>query len=374
MPYTIIQRAAQDVLDRLDDVTLSAADEMARVVPEYAELPRVFLADVVREPAVIIASAIRDQRMLSDADQASLRRIGAEQARIGIDLEGPLHALSAVAQLIWSTQEAYAREAGATTEEILAAQLHLWQLSDATGHEFVGGHREAELVLSSREYQQRVDLVRSVLVGDTDPAQAGDKFVALELDPDERYLVFCARPQRLGSLVGLEQELDASGLAVVVVPHEHDLIGLLSGEPGPVSGIVGMEWCKCLADAPVAFRRASRALDAAARLGRPGAHTISSLGIWSAITADCDLGDALVERYIEPLRTGRRYEADVEESVAAYLDSGQRLDETAKALHLHPNTMRQRLRRFAELTGADLSEPTDHLGAWWAFQVRDRQS
>ena len=40
-----------------------------------------------------------------------------------------------------------------------------------------------------------------------------------------------------------------------------------------------------------------------------------------------------------------------------------RTDETARALHMHPNTLRHRLRRFEEATGADLDRATDLLRA-----------
>ena len=47
-----------------------------------------------------------------------------------------------------------------------------------------------------------------------------------------------------------------------------------------------------------------------------------------------------------------------------------RIDETAKALHVHPNTLRHRLRRFEEATGTTLRDPRALVEVWWALERR----
>lgn len=49
------------------------------------------------------------------------------------------------------------------------------------------------------------------------------------------------------------------------------------------------------------------------------------------------------------------------ETVVAYLDSGRALESTARALFVHTNTVRYRLRRAADLCG---HAPTDARGAF----------
>jgi sugar diacid utilization regulator len=43
-------------------------------------------------------------------------------------------------------------------------------------------------------------------------------------------------------------------------------------------------------------------------------------------------------------------------------------ERTASELTVHPNTLRYRIARFEELTGADLREPACALEVWWALQ------
>ena len=45
------------------------------------------------------------------------------------------------------------------------------------------------------------------------------------------------------------------------------------------------------------------------------------------------------------------------ETLRAFFDEGGSTERTARALHCHPNTVRYRLHRIAELTGRSLNEP-----------------
>jgi DNA-binding PucR family transcriptional regulator len=49
--------------------------------------------------------------------------------------------------------------------------------------------------------------------------------------------------------------------------------------------------------------------------------------------------------------------------VLAYLDAFGDVRSAAKLLHVHPNTLRYRVRRAAEVTGIDLDDPLQRLFA-----------
>jgi DNA-binding PucR family transcriptional regulator len=51
-----------------------------------------------------------------------------------------------------------------------------------------------------------------------------------------------------------------------------------------------------------------------------------------------------------------------------------RIDDTARALHVHANTLRHRLRRFEEATGANLRDPRVVVELWWALERRRLQT
>ncbi|MGC5586097.1 PucR family transcriptional regulator [Ornithinimicrobium sp. W1679] len=70
----------------------------------------------------------------------------------------------------------------------------------------------------------------------------------------------------------------------------------------------------------------------------------------------------LVDRVYRPLRD---HSSPLLETVQAYLDHGGALEATARALFLHPNTVRYRLRRAADVVGLDAHDPRDA----WVLQV-----
>ena len=83
----------------------------------------------------------------------------------------------------------------------------------------------------------------------------------------------------------------------------------------------------------------------------------------------------LVEEVFVPLR--RRPGDTLIETLTAYFQHGQSLEATARALFVHPNTVRYRLRQVAELTGllADRRRATRSPCSWrWCSAARRRPS
>jgi DNA-binding PucR family transcriptional regulator len=52
---------------------------------------------------------------------------------------------------------------------------------------------------------------------------------------------------------------------------------------------------------------------------------------------------------------------DLTRTLSSYLDGGGALESCARALFVHPNTVRYRLRRVSEITGRDPTDPRDAL-------------
>ncbi|WP_344613701.1 helix-turn-helix domain-containing protein [Dactylosporangium salmoneum] len=78
------------------------------------------------------------------------------------------------------------------------------------------------------------------------------------------------------------------------------------------------------------------------------------------IAAEKDIPDGPVVR----LRAhDARHQTAFTESLAAWLDSFGDVIAAAAAVHVHPNTFRYRLKRIAEVSGIDLSDPNDRFEA-----------
>ncbi|MDR0415978.1 MAG: helix-turn-helix domain-containing protein, partial [Propionibacteriaceae bacterium] len=66
-------------------------------------------------------------------------------------------------------------------------------------------------------------------------------------------------------------------------------------------------------------------------------------------------GDELADSVAAALAKG----ADLAETLTAYFDEGSAVEATARRLFCHPNTVRYRLGRVAELTGYNPNAPRD---------------
>ncbi|HZD65841.1 MAG TPA: helix-turn-helix domain-containing protein, partial [Acidimicrobiales bacterium] len=114
---------------------------------------------------------------------------------------------------------------------------------------------------------------------------------------------------------------------------------------------------------------AGRALAAARAAGRQGWWRPGQVALDIVVLDDPELGDVVLSEHLGSLDVADPRAAVLVQTLVTWLDRGQRLDPTARALTVHPNTVRHRLGRLAALTG--LAAPTDfrqRAHVWWAAQ------
>ena len=99
--------------------------------------------------------------------------------------------------------------------------------------------------------------------------------------------------------------------------------------------------------------------------GLVGVRDLDGLGVLPAIVADRAVGDALVRRYLEPLAGSQ---AEIAASLRVLFECDMHVERAAEQLFVHPNTLRYRIGRFEEMTGANLRNTTSALEVWWALQ------
>ena len=120
-----------------------------------------------------------------------------------------------------------------------------------------------------------------------------------------------------------------------------------------------------------AHAEAVRCLSALHALGRVGCAAASSdLGFLALVLGGGDPG-AVVRTALGPIVD---YDAkrgtDLLGTVEQYFACGRSLGRTGEALHIHVNTVTQRLDRTARLLGADWQEPGRSLEIQLALQIR----
>jgi PucR C-terminal helix-turn-helix domain len=319
--------------------------------------------------------AMSEQRHPAAPDLDAAAGEVAALAGAGVSLDAVLQASRVVLRRVWELARDRARELGVSSSVQLEKVDALWVWADAAMARHAAAHRGVELEPAGPRESQRAGFVRGLLEGELAPAEAESRAAAYGLLPGGSYIAVRARPPAGGDARRLARSIEATGgidgrgaIAVVV---DGEVWGVTHRAPrvdGP--GLVAMGGTTRFAALPASFRLAARALETAVAFGMSGAVGIDDLALRAAVLSEEELGERLVRRYLDPLRALGAFGDTLERTVERYLRDGMRIDESARGLFIHPNTMRHRVDRFQQLSGADLHNTEDVVGVWWALQRR----
>jgi hypothetical protein len=159
--------------------------------------------------------------------------------------------------------------------------------------------------------------------------------------------------------------------------YGHRLVVILGGPDDPMP--VATQLAARFGPGPVVFSEAAESLESAAEPARAALAGLRSAPAWPdaprlvpasallperALDGDDSARIELIERVYEPLHRGG---AALLDTVTTYLEQGNSLEATARMLFVHPNTVRYRLRRAAELTGFNPGDGRGGFALWLAI-------
>jgi hypothetical protein len=358
----------------VDDLVRAARAE----APEVARLPA---EETRRHVALLLSAGLASFERAGDPserDFAEAARLGADRAAQGISIGGLLCAIQAGRSRALEIAMQRARDAAIPDGVLLEVLLELDRYLGIMERHVIAGHRRVEQDLARSRVEAGDRILRGLLLGDGPPPEAAD-LAGAGLRPEGRYHCLVSEVTDPGRLRAAGRRLAGGGglagtvlgrLAVLTPrlpgPAALDPDVLLVAAPAwPLPGIRGV-YDLCLAALPIA-----------ARSGRGGLHLLVEHAGDLALTAQPLLGGLARTAVLGALQPGDDFHRELVVTAMAYLDHGQRLDHTAGALHVHPNTVRYRLRRLHELTGVPLvpGEPEQGLtvlatvGLWWALRT-----
>ena len=347
----------------VDGIVARIRDEL----PDFRRLPTSTLARAVRGNVSRALAALAELRPPTAAELEGAAAVGRERAEQGLSVDGVLHAYRISISAVWTRFGELARERGVDVTSVLAFSETLWLWGDAVMEVVGAAHREVELELAREEQQLRDAFVLAVLLGTIDAAGLARESAVFGLDPECEYVAFRAR-----SLPGAPaRRVLLDGDARLVTALDHDLVGLSLTCPSAAPGtVVGVGLPARLAGLPAAFALAGRALQTALAFGEQGVFSLADLGIRPAILSEEALGEVFNARHLEPLFSLGRLGGELEATLRAFFEHDLHVEDTARALHVHPNTLRHRLRRYEEATGASLRRQADLVELWWALERR----
>src|SRR3954447_18932570 len=367
----IVGSLVAEIETELASLVERTGDRIRDEIPEFRRVPADALARAIHGNVSRALTALRDLRPPTEAELEQAGEIGRGRAERGLTLDAVLHAYRISISAVWSRFGEVARERGADVASVLAFSETLWLWADAVMDIVASAHREAELERAREEQQRRDAFVLALLTGTIDAAELRRECSTYGLDPEREYIPFGARSNGAGRQLPHRVALALAGDDGLVTALDHDLVGLAARAPVSMPGVAtGLGPPARLADLPNAFALASRALQTALAFREEGTRSLADLSIRPAILADEALGDAFEARYLAPLAELGRLGTELETTLRTWFDEEMRVEDAARTLHVHPNTLRHRLRRFEETTGATLRKPSDLVELWWALERR----
>jgi hypothetical protein len=365
MAAGVVASLVVQIEHELDAVVDSIGDRIRAEIPDFRRLPAETLATAVRGNVSRALDALSELRDPTPAELERAAAVGRERAEQGLTVDAVLHAYRISITAVWSRFGELARAQGADVATVLAFSETLWRWADAVMDVVGAAHREVELEQAREEQQRRDAFVFALLTGTLDPDELRRESATFGLDPEREYVPFRARGAAHRAALAL------AGPGGLFIALDHDVAGLASDTPAaPPAVTVGFGAPARLERLPAGFAHASRALQTALAFGQEGAFSLADLSIRPAILADEALGYAFAERHLSPI-AGLGME--LEDTLWTYLDQGMRIDDTARLLHVHANTLRHRLRRFEQTTGTNLRDPRVVVELWWALERRRLQ-
>jgi len=321
--------------------------------------------DVQRHVAALLAavsSAFIDRVDLGESVQVA-DRLAEDRALQGIPLAALLEGFQAGRQ--WVMTQIFEQCSTVEPKEIFEGLMELDGLANQIQNRLVHVYRETELSLTRTTHAVRLQALRTLLQGGPVSVEAG-------LDTRKRYHCVLADVSAPREARRFEAALtSADGLCGMVdgylcavsgrLPEERFEILLVATPAVPMSDLAG------------AYRLCQTALVSARRRNLTGLRHLTTLALPLSIDSHPALGRMLVAENLSGLDPEDEFHQLLARTALAYLEHGGRTDLVAGALHVHPNTVKHRLRRMAELTAFN-PVPTGKnslahaMRWWWALQ------
>jgi PucR-like helix-turn-helix protein len=350
---------------RSDPAVLDSVVEAAREKsPPVAALP---VREVRRHIAALldsVAGAFADPRGLGEGS-AVAGALAFERATQGVPLAALLDGFQAgrVHVLLKLTDEA--RAAGVPADALIDALVELDSYTNELQNRIIHAYRSAELGFARTGYAVWVQALRDLLHG-----AAGACAADVGLDEQQRYHCLIADVTDPRRAPRIEAALaPAGGMAGFVDGYLCCLATRLTGAERVADIAVVASPPMVPGELPVSYRICQAALASARMRGLRGLHLVTQLAAVIAVDAYPELGGMLAGQLLARLDAAKEFHFLLAKTALTYLDHGCHADATAAALHVHPNTVKHRLRRFAELTGFGVAgrpaESAAHALQWW---------
>ncbi|GAA1909647.1 hypothetical protein GCM10009716_19410 [Streptomyces sodiiphilus] len=366
MPSRDDWTAVVDLIENVvgdDDLLPSVVAGVRTMVREVGVLPPADIAGHTRALLAAATRALAARRGPTEAELSFVEELALTRARQGVSIEAVLGAIHVAERAIWSRARETAAARGVGAEILLDARELYDDWAEAVRARLITAHRMAKGEQDPRAGDRDTVLLRRLLAGGSAAALAAAE---AGLPVSAGLWVLVARPGPAAA--GLHRALREQD-PVLCAPVDDLVVGVLTREP-PVrlvntavaAGIAGPAEPEELA---AARRLAVAALTAAEATGRTGAAHIGEVAALAAVLDRADLAAVLLDHHRSAWATLGSNAEPVAHAVSAWLEADRDVNAAARRLFVHPNTVRNRVQRFSEVTGIDPATTFGAVDAWW---------
>jgi DNA-binding PucR family transcriptional regulator len=348
----------------------AAADAARQRSPRLAALPE---EEIQRHARAVVEATVEALAAEGEPGERHLQfaeRLGTDRAHQGVSVDALLDGFQGSRARIVEIVVERGRAAGISADDLLDGLTRLDRITTVLESRMVHAHRAAELDMARTRREAHAQVLRRVLLdepGDRTPLDASQRYRCLVSDVSDP--ATAARIERALANVlaeGVAGFIDGRFAALVVRPPrlDRDHPTMIAAPPAQLDEI------------PTFYGLCRRALLAAGN--EPGLHDLTDLALATVTVGNPQLGRLLASSLLPTLKHANEFHRLLAETVLAHLDNAGRLESTAQHLHVHPNTVKYRVKRFIELTGRHPTPSpgtavTDTAQLWWALQTWLRQ-
>ncbi len=331
-------------------------------VQESATLP---VSDITGHTRVLLtagARALAGRRAPTEAELTVVEQLAISRARQGIPIDVVLGSVRISERTIWARTRELAEEAGIPAELLLDARELYDDWADAVRARLIRAHRDAPRTYDA--WDRDTELMRRLLEGGSAATLAAAErgFAA-----GSGLWVLVPRPDEAAS-TALRRLTEGSGPGIAAMVRD-TLVAVVPSRPTFRSGgprqIIGVAGPVMAEELGVAHRLAVAAVPAAEVSGLIGPVHIGDVAPIAALLARTDLA-ATVSAHHRAAHVELGAAADaVAGTVRAWLEADRDTTTAARTLYVHENTVRNRVQRFATVTGIDPYSTFGGVTAWW---------
>lgn len=338
-------------------------DTIRDTVPGYDEVPTASLEASVRRNIALSIRTIRAGFEPCHDDVAEADALASERHAQGVPVGSVLAGFRACMSVILHRLLDHAPNHGIPADQVLASATLLWELGDVFSARAVLVYQDKDVSRALADSTRRAAWIGDAVATDLEPAELtrGAALYDVPTAAPLRALAADSQPESDQERQRrLQDWAERSGIRALTAVRAGTLVGILIGEPPlgsePERLTVGLGPAVTLEELPRSFESASAALRAAAAVGQTGLVDLDRLSWRAAVHASPEVTTLLQERHLQPLLEAQVFGEHVLEAVDAYLRHRMSIPSAARSIPVHVNTLRYRLQRFQEITGADLGD------------------